>query len=269
MLDNETSRSGQAGWKLVWSDEFDGPAGTPPDPAIWTHEIGDGPATTSAGWGNLELQYYTDSTDNAALDGAGNLVITACEANAAQGLRCYYGPCAYTSARLITARTVELTYGRVETRIKVPRGAGIWPAFWMLGADIDRVSWPEAGEIDVMEQVGRQPRRVFGTLHGPGYSGGEAFGNTYDLAEDVANHFHTFAVEWQPDRIVWYVDDVRYHEATPADVEPNPWVFNHPFFLLLNLAVGGRFGGEVSRDTTFPQTMTVDYVRVYQRQDSL
>ncbi|HEX6289555.1 MAG TPA: family 16 glycosylhydrolase [Herpetosiphonaceae bacterium] len=268
LLDNQAADPGPSGWQLAWSDEFNGPAGTPPDPGTWTHEIGDGTVNGIPGWGNSELQYYTDSAENAAMDGDGNLVLSVKETGEQSALRCYYGPCKYTSARLISSDKAEFAYGRVEARIRVPRGAGLWPAFWMLGTDIERVGWPQTGEIDIMEHVGRAPYRVFGTIHGPGYSGGESFGDVYDFAEPVAERYHTYAVEWQPTKIVWYVDGIKYHEADPADVAPDQWVFNHPFFLILNVAVGGNFGGPVGGDTTFPQMMNVDYVRVYQGVDT-
>jgi beta-glucanase (GH16 family) len=246
----------------VWSDEFDAPAGTRPDPAKWNYELGDGTGASVPGWGNQELELYTDRAENAATDGNSNLVITARKADG--GARCYYGPCQYTSARLLTRGTFEATYGRIEARLRVPRGAGLWPAFWMLGSNIDRVGWPDSGEIDVMEYVGRLPNRVFGTMHGPGYSGDHGFGSTLDLPSPVADDFHTWAIEWSEDHIAWFIDGQRYHEATPASVAPSAWAFNHPFYLLLNVAVGGQFGGPVGADTTFPQSMTVDYVRVYE-----
>ncbi len=261
---NQASTGDPAQWKLAWSDEFSGKRGAAPDPNVWGRELGDGVAIGNPGWGNDELEYYTDSTDNAATDGKGNLVITT---KAADGLQqCYYGPCKYTSARLLTKNRFEIAYGRVEARIKVPRGAGLWPAFWMLGSDIDQVNWPQTGEIDIMENVGRLPNRVFGTLHGPGYSGGQSYGRSYDFNKPVADDFHTFAVEWQPNKIVWYVDGIQYHQATPTDafLQGKQWVYNHSFFMLLNVAVGGNFGGAVGADTVFPQAMTVDYVRLYQ-----
>jgi beta-glucanase (GH16 family) len=266
LLDNRAPDPGPAGWTLAWSDEFDGPAGRPPNAAHWTPEIGDGTANGIPGWGNQELEYYTGDTANAAMDGAGHLAITA---RAADGsLACYYGPCLYTSARLISQHKVEFGYGRVEARLKVPAGAGLWPAFWSLGSTIGAVGWPQTGEIDVMEFVGREPNEIFGTIHGPGYSGGASFGGTYDFGTGAFNAFHTVAIEWQPDRIDWFVDGVLYHSATPADVAPNPWVFDHSFFLLLNLAVGGNFGGPVGPDTVFPATLLVDYVRVYRGPDT-
>jgi beta-glucanase (GH16 family) len=246
------------GMSLIWADEFDGPAGTPPDPSRWTHDLGDG----GRGWGNEELEWYTNSPENAAHDGDGHLVITAREAQ--DGLSCWYGSCRYTSARLLTRGLFEFTYGRVETRLKVPSGAGLWPAFWMLGTDIDTVGWPGSGEIDVMENVGRQPRLLYGTIHGPGYSGSDGFGGTLLMDQPLADDFHDFAVDWEPDRITWSVDSTTYHVASPADVAPDRWAFDHRFFLILNLAVGGHFGGDVSTTTAFPSELVVDHVRVFQ-----
>jgi beta-glucanase (GH16 family) len=266
LLDNRAPDPGPGGWDLVWSDEFDDPAGTPPNAAHWTHELGDGTVNGIPGWGNSELQYYTESTENSATDGEGNLVITASEADSS--LMCYYGPCEYTSARLISWHKAEFAYGRIEARIQVPQGAGLWPAFWSLGTDIGEVGWPQTGEIDIMEFVGRQPNEIFGTIHGPGYSGGSSFGNVYDFGFPVYDDYHTLAIEWQPDDIGWYVDGMLYHQASPADVAPNEWVFNHPFFIIMNVAIGGNFGGPVGPETTFPQTMKVDYVRVYQGPDT-
>jgi beta-glucanase (GH16 family) len=272
LLDNQSTSTAvvdPAEWVPVWSQEFEAAAGTAPDSNIWTRELGDGALNDIVGWGNSELQYYTNSTDNAATDGAGNLAITLREVDTDNSdLVCHYGMCEYTSARLISANKVEFAYGRVEARVKVPSGAGLWPAFWMLGANIDTIAWPQCGEIDIMEYVGRIPNEVFGTIHGPGYSGGNAFGNTYDLGEPVADDYHTYAVEWSPDEIHWYVDGINYHNATPADVAPNEWVFNHPFYIILNLAIGGNFGGDVDPTLTYPKEMLVDYVRVYQAVDT-
>lgn len=268
LLDNRAPDPGPSGWELVWADEFDDPAGTPPDPANWTYEIGDGTFNGIPGWGNAELQYYMDSTENVATDGLGNLVITAREADGALG--CYYGPCRYTSARLISWHKAEFAYGRIESRILLPDGAaGLWPAFWGLGTSIGQVGWPRSGELDLMEYVSRRPYEVYGTIHGPGYSGGASFGATYvTYPQRIAAEYHTFAVEWQPDRIDWFVDGFKFHTATPADVAPNDWVFNDAAFLILNLATGGYFAGPVSSDTVFPQSMAIDYVRVYQGRDT-
>jgi beta-glucanase (GH16 family) len=267
LRDNRAPDPGPTGWKLLWSDEFNESVGTPPNPALWGYEIGDGSINSIPGWGNSELQYYSDSPENVAHDGQGNLAITVRDASES-GLTCYYGPCEYTSARLLSQHKQEFGYGRIEARTKVPGGAGLWPAFWSLGADIAEVSWPQTGEIDIMEYVGRDPNTVFGTIHGPGYNGGNAYGDIYRFNESVTNEYHTYAIEWQPNLIVWYVDGIEYHRATPSDVAPNEWVFDHAFFLLLNIAVGGNFGGAVGPDTVFPATMQVDYVRVYSADDS-
>jgi len=256
-LDDGRPANGREGLKLVWRDEFNGRAGAQPDSSIWRHELGDGSAQGNPGWGNNELQSYTRDTENAALDGRGNLEITVRRGSNGAGPQ-------YTSARLITKGKLELTHGRMEARIRVPRGSGLWPAFWALGANIDSVGWPAAGEIDVMEHVGREPRRVYGALHGPGYSGSAGVARTLDLPDDVAARYHVFAVDWKPRLIVWSVDGVEYHRVTPEDVTPNAWVFDHPFYLLLNVAVGGNLGGEVGAATVFPQPMLVDYVRVFE-----
>jgi beta-glucanase (GH16 family) len=271
LRDNRAADPGPDGWELLWSDEFDGPAGSPPDPANWTPEIGDGTVNQIPGWGNDELQYYTDDPANVRHDGDGHLVIEVHEVEEPSpetGLQCYYGPCEYTSARLLTWHKQEFEYGRIEARVKVPAGAGYWPAFWSLGTDIDEVPWPRAGEIDIMEFVGREPYEVFGTIHGPGYSGGQSYGNTISTEDAVPEEFHTYAIEWGPGQIVWEFDGQRYHEAVPADVAPNEWVFDKPFFLLLNVAVGGNFGGPVAADTVFPQQMLVDHVRVWGAPDT-
>ncbi|UCH24530.1 MAG: family 16 glycosylhydrolase [Trueperaceae bacterium] len=268
LLDN---RAPDAGWTLAWADEFDGPAGAGPDPAFWTPEIGDGTANGIPGWGNAERETYTGDPENVAADGAGNLVITVRELSADSGAACYYGPCEYTSARLITTGKVEIAYGRVEARLQLPEGQGIWPALWMLGNDIGSVGWPASGEIDIMENIGREPSLIHGTIHGPGYSGGEGIGASYALTagERFADGFHTFAIEWEPEEIRWYADGQHYNSLTPADLPSGrPWVFDHPFFLILNVAVGGYWSGYPDATSTFPQRLKVDYVRVYQEPDS-
>ncbi|UWZ59973.1 family 16 glycosylhydrolase [Dactylosporangium aurantiacum] len=241
---------------LTWSDEFDGPAGSAPNGSKWKYDVGGG------GWGNNEQQYYTTSTSNASLNGAGQLVITARRENPAN-YQCHYGTCQYTSARLLTADRFTQAYGRFESRMKLPRGQGIWPAFWMLGADIGSNPWPNSGEIDIMENIGREPNQVHGTIHGPGYSGAEGIGAGYSIGAPFADAFHTFAVEWEPNVLRWYVDGNLYQTRTPADLGGDRWVFDHPFFMLLNLAVGGYWPGYPDGTTQFPQTLTVDYVRVY------
>lgn len=229
-----------------WTDNFEGLAGQPPDPAVWSHELGAG------GWGCEQIQHYTSSTSNAALTGDGNLAITARRETDGR----------ITSARIITKHRVTARYGRVEARIKVPAEAGTWPAFWMLGHDIDEVGWPSCGEIDVMEYVAVDPCRVHGTLHGPGYSGLDGgAGSTRDLGFQLADAFHRYAVLWSPTAVQWLVDDQPYHQLTPADV-PGPWPFDHDFYLLLNLAVGGAWPGNASATPALPATMLVDWVEV-------
>jgi len=250
--------------RLLWHDEFDGPVGTPPDPEKWGYDLG------GQGWGNREYQYYTDRPQNAAQDGAGNLVITAREAapTDAAELECWYGPCRYTSARLLTKGKFSFTHGVVEARVRVPFGQGIWPALWMLGEDFGPTPWPDCGEIDIMENIGREPRTVHGTIHGPGYCGGDGIGGPYDLPEGqvLADDFHCFAVEWLPGEIHWYLDGHHYFTVLREQIpEGTTWVYEHPFFLLLNLAVGGFWPGDPDDTTVFPQTLVVDYVRIFQR----
>ncbi len=244
---------------VTFSDDFEGPAGSAPDSSKWRHEIGNGPD----GWGNWERQYYTGGTDNVALDGDGHLVITARQENPG-GYQCWYGNCDYTSAKLTTAQTFTQAYGHFEARMKLPRGQGIWPAFWMLGEDFDRVGWPDSGEIDIMENVGHEPGTVHGTLHGPGYSGGGGIGGAYTLpgGQHFADDFHTFAVDWSPGRIAWSVDGTVYQVRTPADVGGNDWVFEHPFYMIMNVAVGGEWPGDPDGSTSFPQRLVIDYVHV-------
>ena len=270
LLDDVAYGSAQAGWDLVFADEFDAAAGTSPDWDVWTAEIGDGTANGIPGWGNNELQAYTDRPENVAHDGEGNLVITA-RASDGDAPACYYGgPCAYTSARLITQDKVEFTYGRVEARMRLPYGQGLWPAFWLLGSNIDDVPWPASGEIDIMENIGREPSTVHGTIHGPGYSGGAGIGRPFELpaGERFADDVHVFALEWEPGALRWYVGDELYSTVTPDDIPTGTeWVYDHPFFLIFNIAVGGNWPGDPDDTTTFPQTMAIDYVRVLQPAD--
>jgi beta-glucanase (GH16 family) len=253
---------GAGDWQLAWSDEFNGPAGAKPDPAKWSYKIGNKK-------NNEELQYYTDSEQNASMDGAGNLVITA-RKETPPGSSCWYGTCKYSSARIETAGKFSQAYGRFEARIQVPSGRGIWPAFWTLGDDPKGVGWPTKGEIDVMEILGQAPSTVYGSLHGPGYSGGAAVNKAYTLptGQSFADGFHTFAVEWEPNVVRWYVDDQLYETRTPADLPTGTkWVYDHPFSILLNLAVGGNFPGDPDSKTQFPAEMKIDNVRVYKRSE--
>jgi beta-glucanase (GH16 family) len=238
------------GWTLVWHDEFDGEA---LDLQSWTYDIGGG------GWGNHEWEFYTDRPENARLED-GRLVIEA-RAEEFMGRN-------YTSARLKTQGLHAWTYGRVEARMKLPSGQGIWPAFWMLGGDINQVGWPECGEIDIMEYIGRDDSHAYGTVHGPGYSGGNGVGASLALPPgELSQDFHVFAIEWEPQQIRWYVDDEQYFSVDPGRL-PGRWVYDHPFFVILNLAVGGDWPGYPDETTVFPQTLQVDYVRVYQKPDA-
>jgi beta-glucanase (GH16 family) len=241
---------------MVWSDEFNQADGSKPDPKKWAFDIG------GNGWGNHELEYYTNSSQNAFIQD-GVLVIKALrEAHMRQDGTAMH----YTSARLKTQGKFSQAYGRFEARIKIPYGQGLWPAFWMLGEDIEKVDWPTCGEIDIMENIGKEPSMVHGTIHGPGYSGAGGIGASYALPpkQRFADDFHLFAVEWEPGTIRFYVDNKLYETRTRAELSPSAkWAFDHPFFLLLNVAVGGDWPGDPDTTTVFPQTMRVDYVRVY------
>jgi beta-glucanase (GH16 family) len=241
------------GWHLVWSDEFNQPDGSAPDLTKWSYETG------GSGWGNNEMEYYTSRTDNVRIEN-GKLVIEARSEN--------FGGKKYTSGRLLTKNKWSWTYGRFEARIKIPRGQGIWPAFWMMGTNINSVNWPTCGEIDIMENIGREPSKVHGTAHGPGYSGDDGIGGPAMLPDGkaIADDFHVFAMECEPERITWFLDGRPYFSLTPARLPQNSrWVFNQPKFLLLNLAVGGGWPGYPDATSTFPQRMIVDYVRVYEK----
>ena len=244
-------------WDLIWSDEFDAEANTPIDDASWTCEVG------GWGWGNNEFQYYTTSLENVAHDGEGNLAIHALEQSPEDG-DCWYGTCEYTSARCITLDKVEFTYGRVEARIRLPYGQGVWPAFWMLGANFPEVDWPASGEIDIVENVGHERQTVHGTIHGPGYSGSSGVGNSYSINENFSDDYHIFAIDWDPYVIRWYVDGELYGTASIDNIGNSKWVYDQDFFLITNIAVGGNWPGSPDETSEFPQTMLIDYVRVYQ-----
>ena len=245
---------------LTWSDEFNGPNGSAPDWKKW-HVMNSG-----SGNGNDELQYYTRRSINVHQQD-GNLVIMARKErySGRDGVR------RYTSARLESLGLFAQKYGRMEARIKLPGGQGIWPAFWMMGDDVKKIGWPKCGEIDIMEQVGFEPSTVHGTLHAPGYSGPHAWGSQYTLPDKsrTGDDFHIYAAEWEPGEIRFYVDDVLFATRRQQEVPANgKWPFDHPFFLLLNVAVGGHWPGAPDRTTVFPATMLVDYVRVYRFADA-
>lgn len=240
--------SGEPARQLIWEDDFEGPAGQSVESTRWGYDIG-------TDWGNEQLEYDTDRPENVSLDGNGNLAITA-RAESYQGRE-------YTSARIVTRDLFASTYGRFEARIKLPVGQGIWPAFWLLGANIETVGWPQCGEIDVMEYRGQEPSIVLGSLHGPGYSGSQAITSQFTLTDDrFDTAFHVFAVEWRANSIDWYVDGQKYHTVKKGE-QNGDWVFDGPFYIILNVAVGGRFVGSPDANTVFPQTMLVDWVRVH------
>jgi beta-glucanase (GH16 family) len=262
LLSGFSSRSDAEGeWVLVWSDEFDGASGAGPDQTKWNFDIGGG------GWGNNELQSYTSRTQNAFLDGEGNLVIKAINER-------FSGPDRiarnYTSARLLTKGKFTIKFGRLEARLKIPFGQGIWPAFWMLGNDIDSAGWPTCGEIDIMENIGREPSIAHSTLHGPGYSGASPLTGSFTLpgGQRYTDDFHVFVVEWETDEIRFFMDGNLYHTRKTSDIPAGRrWVYDHPFFIIMNVAVGGNWPGSPDASTTFPQSMLVDYVRVYSDED--
>jgi beta-glucanase (GH16 family) len=239
----------QRNWQLVWSDDFDGVAGQLPDPSKWTFDIGTG----QDGWGNLELQFYTNNPANVSTDGNGNLVITAIRTGNS-----------FTSARIKTQGLFSQKYGRFEARLKTPYGPGMWPAFWMLGDNIETVGWPNCGEIDIMELRGQEPHIMHGTIHGPGYSGGNPITKSYSLVDNRFDvDFHLYAIEWDESKIDFFVDDYLYQRIELKDV-PGEWVFDQSFFMILNVAVGGNYVGFPTTQTPFPQKMVIDYVKVYQ-----
>jgi beta-glucanase (GH16 family) len=245
-------------WRLSWSDEFNGPNGSAPDPAKWAFVTG------GKGFGNHELESYTNHPLNAQ-QRDGNLVITARKEDVTgpDGI-----PRLYSSARLHTQDLFSQTYGRFEASIELPAGGkGIWPAFWLLGDDIGSSDWPKCGEIDIIENIG-DPATIYSTIHGPGYGGGNGISAKYPLptGESVHTGFHLYAVEWAPHDIKFFFDDHLIAERTPADLPAGTtWVYDHPFFIILNLAVGGAWPGNPDESTTFPQQMLVNYVRVYTR----
>jgi beta-glucanase (GH16 family) len=255
----ESRTSSNSTWRPTWSDEFNTSDGSTPDPKKWTYDLG------GNGWGNHELESYTARPENARIVG-GNLIITARkeEYTGTDGIT---QP--YTSARLKTQGLFAQAYGRFEARIKIPRGQGIWPAFWLLGDDINRVDWPDCGEIDIMENIGREPGTVYGSLHAPSFvklTSDASKGFTLPAGQSYADDFHLYAVEWEPGIVRFYVDKNNYATFTQAEwPEGGRWVFDHPFFIILNVAVGGDWPKKPDATSQFPQQMLIDYVRVYSR----
>lgn len=243
------------GYQVIWQDEFDT---TQIDRKKWDFQLGTGSEYGLSGWGNNELQFYTNRSDNARIEN-GSLIIEA-RKETLQGQ-------SYTSARLVTKGLENWTYGKFEARIKLPKTRGLWPAFWMLPEENTYGSWPASGEIDIMELVGHTPEIIFGTVH---------FGNnsndrnyiTGEYALDsgtFADDFHIFTVEWEAEQIRWKLNGVEYHSVTKSDLVPYRWPFDQPFYLLLNVAVGGNWPGNPDSSSIFPQRMVIDYVRVYKK----
>ena len=248
------------GYALVWSDEFNGPDGSAPDSSKWTYDLG------GKGWGNKELECYTNRLQNAHIQG-GNLVITAQQ----ESFTCSDGVSSgYTSARLKTQGLFTQAYGRFEARIKIPAGQGMWPAFWMLGKNISTVGWPASGEIDIMENIGKEPGTVHGSLHGPSTASRTSDATaifSLPAGQNLADAFHLYAVEWEPGVVRFYLDTNLYATFTQSQWPAGgAWVFDHPFFVILNVAVGGTWPGSPDSTTQFPQQMFVDYVRAYSKQ---
>ncbi len=231
--------------KRVWSEEFDGPEINSDN---WTFELG------ATGWGNQELQNYTKDPENAYIDN-GKLIIKAIKT----------GPDSYTSARMITKDKREFQFGRIDIRARLPQGQGIWPAIWMLGHHIDDVGWPSCGEIDIMELVGHEPYKVHGTAHF-NKNGHTYMGSSYiiDRTKTFGDEFHVFSIMWEKGRIRWFVDYNKFYEIT-TEMVGSSYPFNNDFFFILNIAVGGVWPGYPDETTTFPQTMEIDYIRVFQQ----
>lgn len=242
------------GFELVWADEFRGDENDPPNPDHWTYDLGAG------GWGNNELQYYTDRTENVDLNGDGFLRI--------QARRETFEGAPFTSARIKSEALQEIQYGRIDIRARAPQERGVWPALWMLGNDISEVGWPGCGEIDIMEIFGQ--RSIGVAVHGPGYSGGDAIGFPYEPAENFADEIHTYSLVWDPEHLAWLIDDELVASINPSDLpEFTPWVFDHPFFFIVNVAVGGNTVETPDGSTPDVNRLFVDYIRVYERVPAL
>ena len=231
--------------KLVWQEEFNGKA---LEEKVWNFELGDG-CPNICGWGNNEKQIYTDKNHSIQ---DGNLKITIKKDGEI-----------YTSSRITTLGKKEFTYGRMEVRAKIPTGKGIWPAFWMLGSNISKVGWPKCGEIDILEYIGREPGKVFTSLHTQ-----DSHGNTINTKKteikDIEYGFHLYAIDWTKDKIEFFVDDQSVYFFAPKEKNENAWPYNQPFYFIINVAVGGNFGGDIIDDSAFPQEFLIDYIRVYQ-----
>lgn len=244
--------------KLLWSQEFNESAGTPPNPKFFKYDLGGG------GWGNKEMQWYNE--ESVQTNGQGQLVIAATKIPATQDgdlpYNCF-GDCEYFSGRINTQGKLRFKYGRLEARIQMPAGNGVWPAFWLLGSNIVAKSWPTSGEIDVVELRGREPNRNIATAHGPGYSGANGKTGVITSPSSLAAGFHNYAIDWAANKITWSLDGKVFHTVTPSTVKPNSYVFNQDFFMILNVAMGGDFDGGLLDTSIEKAEMKVDYIRYY------
>ena len=263
LLRPDTTKVTPITYTQAWSDEFDGAAGTSVDPAKWSFDLGDGCSSGICGWGNNEKEYYTNAPDNVSLDGQGHLAIVA--RPAVLNVSCYYGPCRYASGKITTRGKLAAAPGRVEARIKLPAGQGLWPAFWMLGNDFPTVGWPASGELDIMENRGSAPSISSSAIHGPGYFGNTPFAHANTVVPaNLTDDFHLYAVEWNAGSAQFYVDGIMHYDVGRTDLQRyGVSILDKPYFIILNLAVGGNFDGDPRSDAILPATMLVDYVRVY------
>jgi beta-glucanase (GH16 family) len=246
---------------LLWSEEFADHQGGQLSEDTWNFDIGDGASAGLVGWGNNELEYYTK--DSVSIDG--NLVITAQRITPDSGLNCYYGPAQWKSGKIHTARKIGFKYGRLQIQAKMPSGVGVWPALWLLGANLlEGVAWPHCGELDILENTGAHPFQVQGTIHGDGYFGENGITKIIQSPTTLASDFHTYAIEWTEDSIKWFFDDLCYNTINRKDVEAEgkPWPFDQEFYLIINLAIGGWFAGAVDSELDNAQ-LQVSSIRYY------
>jgi len=238
------------GYNLAWSEEFDGDA---LDTDAFNYDIGDG-CPNLCGWGNNELEWYTDQAENIFVKD-GQLTIRATKSGSSN----------YNSAKIHTKDKQKFQFGRIDIRAKLPEGQGIWPAAWLLGQNIDAVGWPACGEIDIMEMVGHEPKKVHGTAHWGPQGGQNRFnGNSFSLSEKFSDNFHVFSLVWEANELIWYVDELEMHRITPDNMQGEQYRFNQAFYMILNVAVGGNWPGSPDSSTEFPQEMVVDYIRYFQ-----
>jgi len=248
--------------RTLWNQHFNGKAGSKVDPKFWSYDLGNG-----MGWGNLEQQYYTNKTANIAMDGKGKLIINAIKLNPDdpkdQYITNWCGDCRFSSAKIVTRGKLGFKYGTISARMKLPEGVGMWPAFWMLGVPRKTCDgWPSCGEIDIVEARGSQPYHSVSSLHGPGYSGGNALSNYFFSGnEPLTAGYHVYRVDWLPNSIKFYVDGELIGSRTRTSIAPNQWVFNAEFYLILNLATGGNFDGGALDENIPKASLYIDYIR--------